>query len=291
MAISSVEYLWLHIRLIRGDMVGADYVALVDTDRAELRQRIGQAKERFDRLIRSADPFARIPGGDWTVQQLAAHVLSVTHRYRLVMRGSEFRRAASMSDMDVVNQVEMEALVAPIPELADQIQEVSVEMDDWFEAHGDDPRVFPFHGGGMISGITAQTNWLGELVMHGSDVARAVKAPFTVDERDLLLVARGMMEYAHGFLRADVSPDTDLCVALTIPDARPWIIHIHDGIAEVRARTPADRPDAVMRTPASAITELLYKRIGQFAAVRRGLFIVGGRRPWRALKLASYFDA
>ena len=47
--------------------------ALVDTDRAELRQRIGQAKERFDRLIRSADPFARIPGGDWTVQQLTAH--------------------------------------------------------------------------------------------------------------------------------------------------------------------------------------------------------------------------
>jgi hypothetical protein len=272
-------------------MDDTEYIALVDTDRAELRQRIGRANQRFDRLIRSADPIAPIPGGHWTVQQLAAHMLSITHRYRMMMRGSDFRRASSMSDMDAINQAEMEALVAPIPELADEIQAVAAEMDGWFDAHTDDPRLLPFHGGLMISGITAQTNWLGELVMHGCDVARAVKAPFTLDERDMLLVARGMMEYGAGFLRADVSPDTDVCVALKIPDARPWVIHIHDGVAEFRARTPADRPDAVMRTPPSALTELLYKRIGQFTAVRRGMFVVGGRRPWGALKLPSYFDA
>jgi hypothetical protein len=196
-----------------------------------------------------------------------------------------------MSDMDAINQAEMEALVAPVPEVADEIKLVATEMDGWFDVHTDDLDAFRFHGGAMVSGIAAQTNWLGELVMHGSDVARAVKAPFAVDERDMLLVARGMMEYGHGFLRSDVSADTNVCVALKVSDARPYVIHIHDGVAEFRARTAEDRPDAVMRTPASALTELLYKRIGQFTAVRRGLFVVGGRRPWVALKLPSYFDA
>ena len=103
-------------------MNGTDCVALVDTDRAELRTRIAAARERFDLLLRIADPRARIPGGDWTVAQLGAHMVNVTHRYRQIIRGEDFRRAMSVAEMDVVNQAEMEALVAPVPDLADQMQ-------------------------------------------------------------------------------------------------------------------------------------------------------------------------
>ena len=176
-----------------------DYVALVDTNRDELRERIARARERFDRLIRAADPLTRIPSGEWTVQQLAAHMLSIAHRYRQIIHGREYRRAATLSEMDLINESEMEEVIAPVPELADQIHALAAEMDSYFDTYTDDRRVMPFHAGVMVSGITAQTNWLGELVMHGHDVARAVKAPFKIEERDMLLVARGMMEYGHGF--------------------------------------------------------------------------------------------
>ncbi len=272
-------------------MNGIGYVSLVDTTRDELRERIGQARERFDRLIREADPQARPAGSDWTVQQYAAHVLSVALHYREIIHGREYLRAATTGEVHLNNQAEMEALIAPVPELADQLQAVEAEMDGYFDAHTDDRPVIPFHGGVMVSGITGQTNWLGELVMHGQDIARAMKAPYKIDERDMLLVARGMMEYGHGFLRADTSPDTDICVALKVPDARPFVIRIQGGVAAFRARTPADRPDAVLRVPASTLTEMLYERIGPFTAVRRGLFVVGGRRPWVALKLQSYFGS
>jgi hypothetical protein len=36
--------------------------------------------------------------------------------------------------------------------------------------------------------------------------------------------------------------------------------------------------------------QMLYQRIGPIAAVRHGLRIVGGRRPWKALKLQSCFE-
>ena len=65
---------------------------------------------------------------------------------------------------------------------------------------------------------------------------------------------------------------------------------VHDGAVEMRERRPGDRVDAVLRVPASTLTQLLYQRIGPFTAVRRGLRIVGGRRPWLALELMSYFD-
>ena len=66
-------------------------------------------------------------------------------------------------------------------------------------------------------------------------------------------------------------------------------MHVHDGIAELRDRRPADRPDAVLKLPASTMVRMLLKRIGPFTAVRHGLRIVGGRRPWKALKLQSCF--
>jgi hypothetical protein len=58
----------------------------------------------------------------------------------------------------------------------------------------------------------------------------------------------------------------------------------------LRERRPDDRPDAVLRSPASILTQLLYQRIGPFTATRRGMLIVGGRRPWLALKLQSCFE-
>jgi hypothetical protein len=107
------------------------YIPLVDTSRDELRERIGQARERFDQLVRTADPLARPPGSNWTVQKVVAHVLTVAHRYRGMAHGREYPHAANPRDSDVINQRELEAVIAPIPELADQLQTLAVEMDSF----------------------------------------------------------------------------------------------------------------------------------------------------------------
>ncbi len=84
--------------------------------------------------------------------------------------------------------------------------------------------------------------------------------------------------------------DTDISVVFKIPEARPYLLHIHGGATELRESRPDDRPDAVLRVPASTFAQMLYKRVGPFTATRQGLRVVGGRRPWRALKLQSYFE-
>ena len=266
------------------------YVPLIETSRDELRERITLVRTRFDRLVRTADPLARPPGRDWTVHQIVTHVLTVAHRYCEIARGREYRKAADPSGIAVLNQAELEAAMAPVPELADELQALAPEMDSYFDAHSDDRPVIPFHAFGFMSCNTAQTNWLGELLLHGEDIARAVNVPWELPERDMLLILRGAREMAPLYVRPGISSGTDVCVAFQIPEARPYLIHIHDSTAEMRERRSEDRPDVVLRVPASTLTQLLYQRIGPFTALRRGLRLVGGRRPWVALKLMSYFE-
>ncbi|MDD4867502.1 MAG: maleylpyruvate isomerase N-terminal domain-containing protein [Mycobacterium sp.] len=272
-------------------MNGTEYVALVDTTRDELRERIGRARDRFDRLVRAADPHARVPGLDWTVHQVVAHVLSVAHRYQAVAEGREFRRASYARELDEINRAELDALMAPIPEIANHLNALAPAMDALFDTCSNE-RVYELHCGALADGVTAQTNWLGELVLHGRDVARAIGTPWGIEERDMLLVARGLMQYGEGpgYLRAGLPAGIAVCLALKVPHARPYVIHIHDGAAEMRERRRDDRPDAVLRTPASTLCDVIYQRIGPVTAVRRGLRIVGGRRPWKALKLQSYLE-
>ena len=63
-------------------MNDTEYVGLVDTTRDELRDRIGRARDRFDRLIRTADPHLRVPGLDWTVHQVVAQRCKRHEQYR-----------------------------------------------------------------------------------------------------------------------------------------------------------------------------------------------------------------
>jgi hypothetical protein len=48
--------------------------------------------------------------------------------------------------------------------------------------------------------------------------------------------------------------------------------------------------DAVLRTPAATQLLTMYGRIGVGTATRRGMRVIGGRRPWRALRLPSMFE-
>jgi uncharacterized protein (TIGR03083 family) len=270
-------------------MNDTEVAALVDSTRDELRERIAQALQRFDRVARSADPLARPPRSNWTVQQVVAHVLTIVHRYLQYVEGG-YRLASHPREVSVLNQTELDAAMAPIPQLVDELQAVAPQLNELFDKVADEGRVLAFHCGAAVDGITWQTNWLGELLLHGQEIARAVKAPWALAERDMLLIARGLMQIAPAYLRTAIGPDTDICAAVLVPEARPYLIHIHDGIAEIRGRRAGDRPDTVLRLPASTLTQLLYQRIGPVTAARKGLRVIGGRRPWLALKLQSCFE-
>jgi hypothetical protein len=271
-------------------MSDGEFVPLVDTTREELRARIGLAGWRFVDVVRGADPASRPRGSQWNVQQITAHVLTVARRYRDVAHGNDFHRAAYPAELPLINRAELDAAMAPMGDLTAELRDLEGELAAFFDAVCDDGPRYPSHAGAVLDGVTLQTNWLGELLLHGSDVARAGKESWEVCERDMLLIARGLMQFGPAFLRRGTPTDTHLSVAFHLPQARPYLILIGDGAAQFRPRRADDRPDAVLRAPASTFASLLYQRIGPLTAARRGLLITGGRRPWVALTLQSCFE-
>jgi uncharacterized protein (TIGR03083 family) len=270
-------------------MHDVNVAALIDTTPTEVRERTSQALLRFERLATASNPDARSQHSEWTVQQLVSHVLTVARRYLQYAAGG-YRLASHPREVITLNRTEIAAAMAPIPELLDELRAVVPQLNQLFDQVADEGQVLDFHCGALVDGITWQTNWLGEVLLHGHDIARAVKAPWALAERDMLLIARGLMQIGPAYMRTTIAPSTDICAAVLIPEARPYLIHIHDGVGEIRARRPNDRPDTVLRLPASVLTQLLYQRIGPFTAARHGLRVVGGRRPWLAFKLQSCFE-
>lgn len=270
-------------------MNDAGYNAIVDTDRDELRSRTDDVCQRFCRLARSADPDARRPGLEWTVQQVVAHVLSLAHRYEAITEGRDVRRAGRARDLDEIYRDELNRVMAPLPELVDQLEAFLPVLDRAFDKMPTDAR-YEYQCNAMCSGLVLQVIWLGELVLHGEDIARAIGVSWDISERDMLLYHLVPVELAHALLREDLPKSTDISVALQVRGARPYVIHIHDGILDMRPRQPGDRPDAVVKAPASTSVKLLLNRIGPIGATRNGLRIVGGRRPWKAMKLQSCFE-
>jgi len=262
------------------------FLALVDTDRGELKDRIGRARQRFYELARTADPKARRRGLDWNVNQVIAHVLCVARRYQAIAEGRDFRRARYPRELDQINHEEMLAAMAPIPELLEKLEALETVMDEFFDNLPDD-YTNEFHCGAITSGIILQINWLFDLLLHGEDIARAVGVKWDIHERDMLLLLREVVEVAPAYVKAGISPTTDISVILQIPAARPYLMHIHDGTLEVRPRRCSDRPDAVLKAPASTMVRLILQRIGPLTATRKGLRIAGGRRPWKAMQLQS----
>src|SRR5258707_15529925 len=82
-----------------------------------------------------------------------------------------------------MNQDELEAAMAPIPDLVDQLEALAPMMDELFDGLPEDYSC-EFLCGVMVSGLMAQTNWLGELVLHGDDIARSAGAPWEIRERE-----------------------------------------------------------------------------------------------------------
>ena len=265
-------------------MNDTQFTALVDTDRNELRERISEARQRFYRLARSADPNARRRGLEWNVHQVIAHVLCVAHRYQAVVDGRDYRRADHPRELAEINHDEMQAAMAPVPQLLDDLEALEPLMDTFFDGLPAD-YIADFHNFAKGSGVLFQINWLFDLLLHGEDIARAVGVPWQIRERDMLLLLREVVELVPAYLKAGVPPATDICVALQIPAARPYVMHVHDGTMAARPRRSGDQPDAVLKAPASTMVRLFLHRIGLVTAAKQGLRVVGGRRPWKALQL------
>jgi hypothetical protein len=261
----------------------------IRTDRDELVSRVTVALDRFARLAEEVHPETRARGSEWTVRQVVAHVLTVMHRYTDRDLNSWEGLSATPAEVNEQNAKElatfehlsMEELIVGLRQQFEQIRAIYDVID--LDAS------YRFHFRRYIDGYGAAGNLIGELLVHGHDIARGSRRPWPIDDRDAQLALNGALQVADGVLDPTAIAGLDLCVLWRIGDARA-MLHLEQGRGGfIDPAAGPDRPDVVVGGSPSTMLLSLYGRIGAIAAARGGVFLRGGRRPWRVRKLDGIF--
>jgi uncharacterized protein (TIGR03083 family) len=171
--------------------------------RGEVMAALHDATDRFIALAAAVTPAeaARpVPRLDWSVADTIAHVLTV------IRRGyADPRRSATAAETAALNEICLDEVDDRDPaSLAASLREdVHTALDVVYPKIPDD-RVFPFHGGVTTTMTPALHVVLGEFVIHGYDIARAIGKPWQISEHEAMLLVPG--ELMGAWLRAGV-PD------------------------------------------------------------------------------------
>jgi len=249
---------------------------------------IDRLAERFAALVTAVpDPAAPIPDSEWTVRDATAHVVSVARRY---IDGPEGRGTwvPDPRDLAALNDTQIGALAdLDMAELAARLRRDLTALAAQLRTYGTAPPSFTFHGGEPVAADVALGILLGELVVHGWDIARAVAHPWPIDPGDVELILDGVEPILPGWVDHERAGDLSATFEVRLRGGRTRRWSFRNGRLDT---TPtAGRPDVHISVDPVALLLVFYRRQSQWHHIARGRMLAWGRRPWLAFTLATRF--
>lgn len=257
---------------------------------AWLRAEVVHAIDRFVAALDGLDGATGVPGLDWTVAELTAHIASLPRLYRSQHRlGEGFERPADFARFSAEQRSHIDTgdLAVVADHLRSEVTGLLVELDALDAAGGD----------GRIGGVdaprwqygqpTTARNWaaaiLSELVIHGQDLAGLTGNPprLTRDQANAVLPA--MFAVAPAFTDPEKARRAAGVYHMHFRGGADWIYRIGEAGDLTVERGRPDRPDARLDAdPAVFVLVALGRRNPNLAALR-GQMIAWGRRPWKMI--------
>lgn len=240
-----------------------------------------------DALLRCSDAFAatlrqvgdptRPAVGVWNIAETAVHV-SQSAPYFLAAARSE----AEPEDLDENAAATREQVRAEqerrLDVLADRIVRGERELVRYARTLDGDPTVAPFRRVTMpLSAMLAVE--LGELLVHGWDVARASELPWHIDPADAATALDGSVHVLPALVDPEKSRGVRLSCELRVRHGRRWLLVVQDGALTVpRERT--GRIDCHASVDPVAFLLVSFNRTSPVRAMTTGKIVIWGRRPW-----------
>lgn len=260
-----------------------------------IRAAVADAVDDMVALIEQIEaPSVRPDGSEWTVAEIAAHVTAGAELYVGYLRGdtppaldvshiadgSLARTTAAF--LDAYPERDPTALAQRLRLAAAELLRLTedLEIDD----------VVPWHGEqittGALFGLT-----LGELVLHGADIAAALGRPTEISPD----AARIILTQSLSTIGLLVNPRTTAGVhrafELRIRGGATFVVRVDDGTIAVRPASGREQVDCRVSADPVALLLLAYGRTSQWSEILRGKLVAWGRRPWLGLRLAGYLVA
>jgi len=236
-------------------------------DASQLLEYEAHALRRTTDLLRSVPPDLALASGTWTARDVAAHLVTVIGRYL----DPGVTLARSPREVDEINRRELDALEGvPVNELLEMLAARAAEYTQFWPLLPLDQQ-FPFHSGVSVDVAALRSNWIGELVIHGRDVALAAGTEVAIDDAVGLLLVRLLLQVLPGYLRA---ADIGTAVLVVEPaGGEPVTVRVDSGTTQVQAG--GDAAAARLRGSPATLALLLYHRLDVDGALAAGASVGG----------------
>jgi uncharacterized protein (TIGR03083 family) len=255
-------------------------------DGAAARAAITDGTRRFADLFRSApDPEQPVVRSDWCVREVAAHVFVITESFERYLTG-DTTPVIDLTDLPTTNPTAIATVQErDVATLADGIERGTARFLELTDGRGLDEPMW-WHGEqttiGAVYGI-----YLGELLMHGDDVARTLRRPWPISAGDATIVFEGVSQIVHLFLDP-ARAQHDATFEIRLRTGPSFVLPFSNGKLRVQAGRARDADCRISADPA-ALVPVLYRRRSQWGAIARGRLVAFGRRPWLAFRLKDRF--
>ncbi|GAA0565969.1 maleylpyruvate isomerase family mycothiol-dependent enzyme [Actinomadura livida] len=281
------------------DRQSADWPPVISEESwTRVRTALEAATDRFANLVSSVpDPNVRATS-EWSVTDVAAHVTNIAGLYVPITstdpeRAPETRPPGRMADttLDTVaemNAADLRELTERDPgRLADLLRErIGALLSATAETAPDTP--LPWLGGSRVPAAGLLAHLLNEILIHGRDIARAVRQPWSIPPEDaawfLELFFVGVTTYGAGHILEIPETGEPVRTGRLVAEFRsrhttPVTVVVHNG--RVTVERPGRRPDVRVSFDPVTLNLMLFHRVGKPRAVLTGKVRIRGRRPWR----------
>ncbi len=249
--------------------------------------------DRVAMMVEGLDPVrasAPAENVEWSISEVTAHLVAVAVGNLAYLGGSR-ERWYDLTDMKDSGKRSIENVDERAPAiLAPQLKECYLAV----AGHADDSdplNPVPWHNGHELPMAATLGICLGELVVHGRDMADALKLPWRLDPGDAALVVRASFAFAPYVVDLDVARSRPVTYDVRIKGlpATTWRFD-----AAGLTLTPAARGARVDCHLSTDPVTFLLVAYGRRSALNRALVgkaIAWGRRPIAGLRMADYLTA
>jgi uncharacterized protein (TIGR03083 family) len=236
-------------------------------------------------LLRSTpDPDARATG-DWSVRDVATHLVFVFDHYREIVNGE----GAGADDFDEGAQ-KAQAFIdgshfEGLPEIADAIEGAAQRFLARVRSIDGDP-IVPYVGGIPIASSCVVATVLGEVLVHGYDIALATGAPWDIDSHGAALTLKGISAITVHFVDTDKARGFRARFDIGLRHETHMHYVFDDGTMTIEE--PSDVPvDVHISADPPTLLLMGYGRIGPVKPALTGKLVAWGRKPWLSMKMAT----
>lgn len=256
-----------------------------------MREEIADLGEECATLLRStADGGRRGHGGEWSIAEVGAHVVDVARRNVAMAEGEQLVYPQGDDTHEAMAAMNAERMVEERDpaKLADLLIAENQNLLDALGTDGDRPlRWYDVETStSSFAGV-----WLGELLIHGLDLARTLDRAWPISREQAVAVFEGLLPVFPSVVDRDAAPRAAGTYHLRVRGHADFTLHVTpDGDLTVDRGEP-DRADLHVSVSPVAYLLVGYGRANQWAAVAKGQIRAWGRKPWLAPRFGSLFNA